>query len=173
MITVTLGTIPFQFDRAIAWLDLLLERQIITEPVFLQYGTSDISALAQHPLVTALPVVQSEYLKQQVDASRLVISHAGQGSTRMLVERRASFIIVPRLAEHKEHIDNHQLMFAQGMANLGVHCCITLDEVVEAILKPPLPCPVDIFDGPKLVAHLQRCYPSTQEAMRRLLVGSR
>lgn len=172
MITVTLGTIPFQFDRAIAWLDLLLERQIITEPVFLQYGTSDISALAQNPLVTALPVVQSEYLKQQVDASRLVISHAGQGSTRMLVEREARFIIVPRLAEYKEHIDNHQLMFAQGMANLGVNCCITLDEVVEAILKPPLPCPTNIFDGPKLVAHLQRSYPSTQEAMRRLLVGS-
>ncbi len=173
MITVTLGTIPFQFDRAIAWLGILLEREIITEPVFLQYGNSDISAIAQHPLVTALPVVQSDYLKAQVDASRLVISHAGQGSTRMLVEHGASFIIVPRLALHREHIDNHQLMFARGMSNLGIRHCTTLDEVVEAVLKPPAPCSVDLFNGPKLAEYLCRSYPPLPAKSQRRLVGHR
>ncbi|NJM57646.1 MAG: glycosyl transferase [Synechococcales cyanobacterium RU_4_20] len=173
MITVTLGTIPFQFDRAITWLGILLDRQIITEPVFLQYGSSDISAIAQHPLVTALPVVQSEYLKAQVDASRLVIAHAGQGSTRMLVERSASFIILPRLALHREHIDNHQLMFARGMSNFGIRCCITLDEVVEAVLQPPAPCAVDLFDGPKLAEYLRRCYTPSRIQVQRLLLSRR
>jgi UDP-N-acetylglucosamine transferase subunit ALG13 len=173
MITVTLGTIPFQFDRAITWLGILLEREIITEPIFLQYGSSDISAIAQHPLVTALPVVQSDYLKAQVDASRLVISHAGQGSTRMLVEHGASFIIVPRLALHREHIDNHQLMFARGMSNLGIRCCTTLDQVVEAVLKPPVPCSVDLFNGPKLAEYLRRSYPALPAKRQRSLVGQR
>ncbi len=172
MLTVTLGTIPFQFNRSIAWLKMLLDREIITEPVFLQYGTTEIAAIAQHPLITALPVVQSDYLQRQIDQSRLVISHAGQGSTRMLVQRGASFVIVPRLAKYKEHIDNHQLLFAQGMAELGISCCGSLEELAQAVLSPPAPCNPDIFEGPKLVEHLMQRYPSRILAPQRELVQS-
>lgn len=83
MIFITLGTISFPFDRAIFWLKILLERQAIIEPVFLQYGCSDIAILGENPLVKAESMITSEKLLKLADSARLVIAHAGQGSTRL------------------------------------------------------------------------------------------
>jgi UDP-N-acetylglucosamine transferase subunit ALG13 len=98
VITVTLGTIPFSFNRVINWLDILLDCQVISEPIFIQHGVTDISAIAVHPLVTAVPLLDSASLMKIAKDSRLVISHAGQGSTRAFVEKGASLILLPRLA---------------------------------------------------------------------------
>lgn len=160
MITVTLGTIPYPFERAILWLQVLLERQVISEPVFLQSGATNISAIVDHPLITSARVVESKKLIEVVNKSRLVISHAGQGSTRMLAAQRASFILIPRLAKYREHVDNHQLFFARSMKPLGIRYCLELEELENAILKPP-PCfQGQLFHDARLVEHLQKIYPS-------------
>ncbi len=161
MITVTLGTIPYPFERAISWLKDLLDRGIIDEPVFLQYGTSNIGSLINHPLVTAEAVVPQGKLKEMVNRSRLVISHAGQGSTRLLAAAQARFVLLPRLAQHDEHVDDHQLMFARSVQNKGVHNCLTLAGLEQAVLTPPPLCPKNLFEGPKLSAHLLQRYPVT------------
>lgn len=161
MITVTLGTIPYRFDRSILWLKALLDSGVINEPVFIQYGTSDISALIHHPLVTAESVVPQAKLKALINRSRLVISHAGQGSTRLLAAAQTHFVLLPRLAKHEEHVDDHQLMFARSVASRGVHHCVTFEALEQAVLNPPELCPPDLFAGPKLTAHLLKRYPKT------------
>lgn len=166
MITVTLGTIPYSFNRSIVWLKALLDSGVIDEPVFIQYGNSDVSALLNHPLVTAEAVVPQAKLKAMVDSSRLVISHAGQGSTRLLAAAQVHFVLLPRLAQHGEHVDDHQLMFARSVASRGVHHCTTFEALEQAILNPPGLCPPNLFSGPKLTAHLLKRYPKTVSRKR-------
>jgi UDP-N-acetylglucosamine transferase subunit ALG13 len=160
MIFVTLGTIPFEFKRAIAWLDCLLQQQIIQEPVLLQHGITDVSALLEYQQVTTVPLLESKQFIELVDAARLVISHAGQGSTRMLAARSARFILLPRLQRYGEHIDDHQLWFSQGIDCLGVASCLSLAELEKFIQQPPPPFPHKLFNGPKLADHLLQVYPA-------------
>ena len=156
-------TIPYPFDRSLSWLKALLEKGIINEPVFIQYVTSNISDLLNHPLVTAKAVVPQDELKALVNRSRLVISHAGQGSTRLLAAAQINFILLPRLAAQGEHVDDHQLMFARSVEAKGVHHCTTLAALEQAVLTPPALCPSNLFEGPKLSAHLLKRFPVTQQ----------
>lgn len=159
MITMTLGTASFQFNRAISWLSILLEHGIISEPVFVQYGISDVSPLIKYPLVTAQSVLESKPLLELFDASRLIISHAGQGSTRLLAARGERFVLLPRLKSYAEHVDDHQLWFVQAVQQLGVHYCLSLEELKQAILQPPPRFQKQLFNEPKLANHLLAVHP--------------
>ncbi|MCJ8281256.1 MAG: glycosyl transferase [Rivularia sp. ALOHA_DT_140] len=159
MITVTLGTIPFSFDRAIDWLDRLLDSGVISENVFVQHGTTDVSVLTKYPFVTTEPIVETGFLMDTIEDSRLVISHAGQGLTRGLATHGACFILLPRLSCYKEHIDDHQLWFAQGVEKLGIPYCTSLDNLKLALECPPPRFQGQIFDEPKLAEHLMQIYP--------------
>lgn len=165
MITVTLGTIPYPFDRSIVWLKSLLDSSVINEPVFLQHGNSNIDLLEDHPLVTSMSVIHQDELQSIIDQSRLVISHAGQGSTRMLAARRVRFVLLPRLAEFHEHVDDHQLMFARSVRSRGVNYCTTLEELEAAVNNPPPPCEAELFAGPSLANHLLQKYPATEQSL--------
>lgn len=160
MITVTLGTIPYPFERAIIWLDMLIRSGVVSEPVFLQHGVTNVSAIATQPLVQAVPFVDSKTLFQIVQNSRLVISHAGQGSTRALARQKKSFTLLPRLARYHEHIDDHQLLFAETVKKFGISFCLTLDDLEQVIIKPPPAFQISLFGGLKLSDHLSAIYPS-------------
>ena len=159
MIFMTLGTISFQFNRAVNWLSYLLESSVISEPVFLQHGSSDASGLVGHPLVTLEPTINGQKMTELVENSRLVISHAGQGSTRMLAAKGCSFILLPRLKKYDEHVDNHQLLFAKAVENFGIKSCCSLEELKSAVLQPPSVFQGEIFQNPKLTEHLLKQYP--------------
>ena len=164
MITVTLGTIPFPFNRAIDWIAVFLEREVITESIFVQYGTTDISKITHHPLVTTASKVPFPDFIKLVENSRLIISHAGQGSTRELASRDANFVLLPRLARYREHIDDHQLMFAESIASKGIRYCLTLQELEKLIQYPSVSSSINLFNGPQLSDHLIKRYPPTSEA---------
>lgn len=161
MITVILGTSPYPFQRAIDWLSVLLNDNVIQEDVFVQHGVTSTSKVDQHPLVKLESIIESEKLIDAVGRSRMVISHAGQGSTRMLVAQGASFTLLPRLMSYEEHVDNHQLMFAQATHQLGVHYCLEFGDLKSAIVCPPVPLSTrNLFSGPKLSDHLCARYPN-------------
>lgn len=159
MITITLGTIPFPFNRAANWIYELLQFGIITEPVFIQYGSSDISRLSNHPLVTAIGKMPYPDLVKMTQRSRLVISHAGQGSTRDLSARGIRFVLLPRLAKYREHVDNHQLLFAESVLPERHYYCLSRDELAAAIQSPPPALRSPLLTGPCLSKHLLSVYP--------------
>ena len=166
MIVMTLGTVSFQFNRAVVWLSILLERGVISEPVFLQYGHSDISPVAGHPLVTLEPTVTSAELIKLVDASDLVISHAGQGSTKMLAARGAHFVLIPRLKRYGEHVDDHQLWFAKSVASFGIKSILSVEELEKAVLLPPSHFQGELFNDPKLTEYLLTQYPPEKQTVQ-------
>lgn len=160
MITVTLGTIAYPFDRAISWIEELIEEEVFCEPIFLQHGVSSAASIEKHPLVTALPTLPQDMLNEWIGRSRLVIAHAGQGTTRMLIEGEANFVLLPRLSKHGEHVDNHQLAFAQSVQNLGVRYCVSKPHLRAVSLAPPRVVETQFFNGPKLSNHLLEKYPA-------------
>ena len=166
MILVTLGTIPFQFNRPLIWIDILIERSIITEPMFVQYGYSDPSILAHYPIVTLKPMIANTELISLAKESHLVISHAGQGSTRMLAEMGVPFVLLPRLKVYKEHIDDHQLWFAKDVEHFDIHHCSTLESLEQMVLNPPPPVKQKLFDNPKLSHHLANIHPPQSQQTR-------
>lgn len=159
MITITLGTISFPFNRAIDWVFECLQHNIIAEPVFIQYGSSDVSQLSQHPLVTAVSKMPYSDLVKTTQRSRLVISHAGQGSTRDLSARGVRFVLLPRLAKYREHVDNHQLLFAESVLPDRTYYCLSRDELAAAIQSPPPALRAPLLTGPCLSNHLLAVYP--------------
>lgn len=160
MITVTLGTISYPFNRAIDWLATLLEKGAISEHVFVQHGTSDVTKIINHPLVSTSPKVPFPEFVHLVEKSRLVISHAGQGTTRDLAMRGVNFVTIPRLAQYHEHVDEHQLMFAKSVASRGVRYCTTLEDLENIINAPPVILENPLFEGPKLSDFLISRYPT-------------
>jgi UDP-N-acetylglucosamine transferase subunit ALG13 len=168
MIFITLGTIPFAFDRVIEWLDTLLDRELIQEQVLLQHGMTSVKALSRYPLVTPIPLLELSQMVDLITTSRLVISHAGQGSTRLLAAHAASFVLIPRLRNYGEHIDDHQLWFCEGLAKENVAYCLSLVELEHYIHQPPQPFPHKLFDQPKLTDYLLQKYPAKQLPVQRL-----
>lgn len=160
MIVVTLGTISFQFDRAIEWLSIILDRGAINETVVVQHGISNVSILANYSLVTVKPMIELWQMKDLINRARFVISHAGQGSTRMLAESKASFVLLPRLKKYGEHIDDHQLWFAQAVEKFGVQHCESLEALEKFVLQPPPKFQQQLFCGPKLTDHLLTVHPA-------------
>ncbi|WP_246841463.1 glycosyltransferase [Chroococcidiopsis sp. TS-821] len=153
MIVYTLGTIFFPFDRAVFWLQELLEREIIVEPVLLQHGATNADKL-NHPLLTSVASLTISEMHDAIRQSSLVISHAGQGSTRMLAEMGACFVLIPRLRRYGEHVDDHQLLFARAVERFGVPHCTELEQLIKYIKQPPVPLKNKLFNAPSLAEHL-------------------
>jgi len=159
MIVFTLGTIFFPFDRAVNWLDELLEKEVINESVLLQHGATSVSKL-RHPLLTSATSLTRSEMRESVKQASLVISHAGQGSTRMLADMGACFILLPRLKCYGEHVDDHQLLFARTVEKFGVHYCTEFNQLVKYVKQRPLPFRGELFKGPSLAEHLIMRYSS-------------
>ncbi len=161
MIVYTLGTIIFPFDRAITWLQILLEKEIIGEQVLLQHGSTSAANLS-HPLLKSVASLTSNEMYDAVKQATLVISHAGQGSTRMLTEMGAPFVLLPRLKRYKEHVDDHQLLFARAVEKYGVHHCTELDQLINYVKHRPSRFRGELFNAPSLAEHLIARYGSLQ-----------
>ena len=160
MIVFTLGTIIFPFDRAVDWLNLLLEQEIITEPVLFQHGATSVARL-NHPLLTSVTSLSKTEMKKSIQQASLVIAHAGQGSTRMLAKMGASFILLPRLKCYGEHIDDHQLLFAQAVETFGIRYCTEFASLVNYIKHPPLPLQGELFEAPSLGKYFAEFYQAS------------
>ena len=72
--------------------------------------------------------------------ARLVVMHAGVGSVMLALGRGKQPIVMPRLAEYGEAVDDHQATFARRIAMNGIV------RIVE--------------DGPALVAAVHDTHPA-------------
>lgn len=167
MIVFTLGTIIYPFDRAVDWLELLLKKEIITEPILFQHGATSATRL-EHPLLTSVTSLTKTEMQEAVRQASLVVAHAGQGSTRMLAKMGSSFVLLPRLKCYGEHIDDHQLLFAQAVQRFGVSHCTDFTHLVNYIQHPPSPIGRELFNAPSLAKYFHDFYraPLTSRKVR-------
>jgi len=132
MIFVITGTEKFPFNRLIHKIDVLKEKGILDEDVYMQLGSSTyIPQNCRWQQWFSFPD-----MIENIKKSSLVITHAGAGTTLLCLELGKTPIIVTRRSEHGEHLDNHQIPFAKMMESLSyVVCAYDVDELDNSILK--------------------------------------
>ncbi|MEM7257041.1 MAG: glycosyltransferase [Pseudomonadota bacterium] len=112
---MTMGTNDYPFNR--------LYQYIKNDPLyrddrcewFVQSGAASIDEKpACGTVSTLIPRADMETLVQN---SALVISHCGIGSLNLMLKYRKRTIFVPRVSQHGEFSDDHQLQIAQEINN--------------------------------------------------------
>jgi UDP-N-acetylglucosamine transferase subunit ALG13 len=132
-VLVVVGTDVHGFDRLMGWL-----RQWHTDRggaaavrLILQYGHSSAPELPG-----AVPFLGHEELQRAMAESTLVVTHGGPATITEARRNGHLPIVVPRDPAHREHVDNHQQLFARRLGAAGmVRLCETADELFDALDK--------------------------------------
>lgn len=109
MIFVTVGTHEQPFDRLLKEVDELVEKGVITEEVFIQTGYS-----------TYIPknckwskLLSFDKMDGLMERADIIITHGGPATFMSAIAKGKKPIVVPRQEKYGEHVNDHQLDFAQ------------------------------------------------------------
>lgn len=130
MITVITGMEVHPFNRLLEAIDHAVASGTIKDNVFVQRGHTPY----QPKNVPFEDFISFGELCEKIEASEVVITHAGAGATLTCLQCQRRPISVPRQHKYGEHIDDHQLPFSQRLHDFGlVHQVLEMDELVPAI----------------------------------------
>lgn len=122
MIFVILGTEKFPFDRLVKEVDTLAGDKKINDSVFIQLGSCKYEP--RHcEWKHSLPFGK---MCEKIKEANLIIAHAGAGTTLLCLQYGKKPILVPRRKPFREHVDDHQVIFAEKMQELG-HVSVAFD----------------------------------------------
>jgi UDP-N-acetylglucosamine transferase subunit ALG13 len=108
MIFVTVGTNGAPFDRLLRALDDIGA----SEELIVQHGPSQVRPRG----AKCIPFLPFSSLSDLIASASTVITHAGAGSILIALAHGKRPIVVPRLPEFSEVVDNHQLVLARHLA---------------------------------------------------------
>lgn len=111
MIFVTVGTHEQSFDRLLAEVDRLTMAEVISTDVIIQSGYSAYVPIA----CSHKPMMGYREMEEHIQAADIVITHGGPGSIFGALKQFKIPIVVPRHVEFNEHVDRHQVEFAQHL----------------------------------------------------------
>jgi len=132
-IFVSVGANPHPFDRLVKKIDDMVGSGELKEEVVLQIGTTKY--VPQHIKRVKVFWGPGEY-EEILKSCSLMISHAGLGNAMLARDYRKPLILVPRLTEYGEHIDNHQVQIAKYLESRGFcRAVYDIDKLPEAIRK--------------------------------------
>ncbi len=156
MIFVTVGTEKFSFHRLVQAIDALAEsRAFGEEQIFVQAGSS--SYLPQH--CEFADFLSFDEMRERIEASKVVVSHAGAGSSLFCLQSGRSPIVVPRLHAFGEHVDDHQLAFAERLHLQGLVRCVKETGELEEAIRDKLGEQTEsenLLPSGEVVGHLER-----------------
>jgi UDP-N-acetylglucosamine transferase subunit ALG13 len=144
VILVTVGTNEARFDRLLRALDALPGG----EELVVQHGPSPVRPAG----ATCVDFLPFDDLAAEIRRARVVITHAGVGSTIASLLNGKRPVVVPRLAREGEAVDDHQVAFGRRLHHAGL---------VRFVEDPAL--------LPQAVAELDEAELVTLRANRRLV----
>jgi UDP-N-acetylglucosamine transferase subunit ALG13 len=116
VILVMTGTEKFPFGRLVEAVDELQRTNVLGEDFFLQLGSTPDEP--RH--VRFERFLSFGRVLEEIGRASVVVTHAGAGTALVCVQEGKHPILVPRLARHGEVIDDHQVLFADKMAEAGL-----------------------------------------------------
>lgn len=122
-VVVLLGSHPMYGFRRL--LERLVEIMPAGAEVLWQTGGTDASGLG----IDATPWVPPTQLNAALRGADLVVSHAGVGSALSALAAGRSPVLVPRSGALGEHVDDHQLEIAAGLAGRNVAAVRRVDDL--------------------------------------------
>lgn len=130
MIFVTVGT-QEPFDRLIAAVDTFAP-QLNNLPILAQVARSNYVPRHIKTVDFLSTTVFSSYFSQ----AKLIISHAGMGTIISALQQEKPIIVLPRLAELKEHRSDHQLATANAFDKLKyIHVVYNEKELKDKVVE--------------------------------------
>ncbi|WP_445505432.1 glycosyltransferase [Niallia sp. 03091] len=111
MIFVTVGTHEQQFNRLIKKIDNLKRNGLILDDIFMQTGYCNYTPNS----VDYKKLLSYEEMNYYAEKANIIITHGGPASIFLAYSYNKVPIVVPRLKQFNEHIDNHQLLFAKRL----------------------------------------------------------
>jgi UDP-N-acetylglucosamine transferase subunit ALG13 len=115
LVFATVGTDHHQFGRLVDWLDRWLEANVedgVTALV--QIGTSPRPRRAR-----SVAYLRYDDMEETMRRACAIVTHGGPGSIMLASWLGKRPIVVPRRAALGEHVDNHQVMFTERLAETG------------------------------------------------------
>lgn len=109
MIFVTVGTHEQSFNRLIKEVDELKKNNIIKEDVFMQTGFSTY----EPKFCKYKKMITYSEMNEKISNARIIITHGGPASFIAPLQKGKIPIVVPRMFEFSEHVNNHQIEFVR------------------------------------------------------------
>lgn len=134
MILVTTGTGDIPFDRLVREVDRLVGEGCLGDlPVHIQVGASG------HEPVHCTWSRSLDYgeMVEHVSRAKLVIAHGGVGTMLLCHRYGVPEVMVPRRQALGENVDDHQVDFAEYVAELGLAHMAAEDDL-EAVIRTAL-----------------------------------
>ncbi len=132
MIFVTVGTDHHPFPRVFEWIAKAREDSSIdpSEPIVAQYGHTRVALPADCEGKQFLPF---DEMLDNFRKAQFVVTH-GSSSALLACYEGTPTLVVPRKKEHGEHIDDHQVEFANDTRDVFPFIVAdTYDEFAHAI----------------------------------------
>jgi UDP-N-acetylglucosamine transferase subunit ALG13 len=161
VILLTVGTEKFSFHRLVEALDALaapgaeLDPKRTGQALFAQIGSSR-STPRHIPFERLVPF---ERMRGLLAEAEVVVSHAGAGSSLLCLELGQRPILVPRRKQYGEHVDDHQVGFAERLAQFGQVRLLADLSGLGAAIRASLNDPerrAGVARATELVAYLER-----------------
>ena len=115
LVFATVGTDHHQFDRMVDWVDGWLEANPAGGVgALVQIGTSSAPRLAR-----SVAYLGYDAMEDTMRRASAIVTHGGPGSIMLASWLGKKPIVIPRRAALGEHVDNHQVVFTERLAEAG------------------------------------------------------
>lgn len=131
MILLSLGTHQQPFPRAVDLIEPLARQ---ATPVIVQHGST--APRPDIPFTTWVESMPYEDIVATMTRVDSVVCHAGVGTIITALKTGHTPVVIPRLAQHDEHVDDHQLDIATRFAERGLVRCVTAEADLKSLLTP-------------------------------------
>ena len=109
MLFVTVGTHEQPFNRLIKEVDRLVETGVIKDDVFIQTGYSTY----EPQFCKWSSLISFDKMNELMETSDIIITHGGPATFMSAIANGKKPIVVPRQEKYDEHVNDHQVDFAQ------------------------------------------------------------
>lgn len=100
----TVGNLKKPFKR---FFDLIFDSiDLLPKPIIIQCGHNKINNSSLYDFKTFYDINEHQHI---ISNSQVVVAHAGAGTIFQCLQSQKKPIIIPRLGDLNEHINNHQL----------------------------------------------------------------
>lgn len=131
MILLSLGTHQQAFPRA---LDLIEPLACGGEDFVVQHGsTPPRPGMPNTVWIEFMPYASVVGAMKEADS---VVCHAGVGTIMTALKAGHTPVVIPRQAQHGEHVDDHQRDIATRFAERGLVRCVTSETDLATLLTP-------------------------------------
>ena len=132
MIFVAVGTQKFQLNRLLKAIDDLIGQGQLTDEVFAQTGHSDYVPRNY----SYQNFLSKDDFHDCISRCDLMITHSGVATIIAGLKLQKPVVVVPRLSEFHEHVDDHQFQIAESFSSKNLLLmCVKMDQLAQTVAQ--------------------------------------